>query len=376
MRRWFLGSRELEKKIKLNSISEVDNHESYLDGLRGIAILMVVMFHTSLAINSNSYFRDFSIVIEHLSRGVQLFFILSAFTLFRSTVFRKAKSEYTILSFYVRRFFRIIPLWWLATLLYSQIWMPGKKTSDILAVAFLYFGVYKDAWEICFIPVGWSLFVEESFYLFFPFIHRYITNIKIALILFIVSLILSYYWFGHFSEYSFSAMYASISPMGNYFAFFLGILLYFTQIEIGKREWLKNYKVLMLSLDVLACAGIVSIFFVGRIAGTLCFIPLLISSFFETTLFGKLTRTKILGKFGVCCYSIYLFHGPLIGYISVYQQKYFGFFKIDHSPHEIKTFFWFILTSICSLILGVVLFHLLEMPSVRIGKTLIKRLKL
>ena len=48
------------------------------------------------------------------ARGVQLFFMLSAFTLFASSKVRFARDRFPALNFYVRRAFRILPLWWAA----------------------------------------------------------------------------------------------------------------------------------------------------------------------------------------------------------------------------------------------------------------------
>lgn len=85
----------------------------YIDSMRGIAILMV------LAVHSTSFFDIFNIVnlplhLENIlysgKYGVSLFFIISAYTLYRSIDIRK---ENGLKKYYIRRFFRIAPLYYI-----------------------------------------------------------------------------------------------------------------------------------------------------------------------------------------------------------------------------------------------------------------------
>ena len=82
----------------------------YIDSMRGIAILMV------LAVHSTIFFTIYEIkqlpfkmeyIIYSGKYGVVLFFIVSAYTLFRSLDIRHEKG---FGNYYIRRFFRIAPL--------------------------------------------------------------------------------------------------------------------------------------------------------------------------------------------------------------------------------------------------------------------------
>ena len=139
-----------------------------IDGMRGLACLMVLIYHVSLQVEGPSLFADLSVYFERLSHGVQLFFILSAFTLFHTANSWWQATRYPAMSFYIRRAFRILPLWWFAVAL-DFFLIPGRVDveSALLTASFL-FGMSQAWFYFATIPAGWSLFVEETFYLLFP----------------------------------------------------------------------------------------------------------------------------------------------------------------------------------------------------------------
>ena len=89
----------------------------YIDALRGIAILAVMMVHTSHhgANNYNDLFRS---MFNEGARGVQLFYLASAFTLFLSYNYRKEKENHVAGNFFIRRFFRIAPMYYIGIIYY------------------------------------------------------------------------------------------------------------------------------------------------------------------------------------------------------------------------------------------------------------------
>ena len=92
---------------------------AYIDALRGYAILMVI------AVHSSQYFRDLPLqaLLDQGARGVQLFFVASAITLCMSWTARDDGAP----PFYVRRFFRIAPMFYLALLFF--VWTRGFGPS-------------------------------------------------------------------------------------------------------------------------------------------------------------------------------------------------------------------------------------------------------
>lgn len=82
-----------------------------IHGLRGIAALAVVFFHTThiakLAVPS-----AFSFIAQDFGKGVHLFFIVSAFSLLHSTEPTLNRPNWAT-EYCVKRFFRIAPLFYL-----------------------------------------------------------------------------------------------------------------------------------------------------------------------------------------------------------------------------------------------------------------------
>ena len=158
----------------------------WVDALRGYAILLVMMAHSGQAIFGVGPPTG---IINSGIHGVSLFFIASSFTLFNSYKNRLAlDGENKNLFFFIRRVFRIAPLYWLACLLYillghlyQSIWLPATPFSFVNIMANVLFlnGVYLPA--IIYIPPGsWSIGDEMIFYLAIPFLFLMIKNLRAA----------------------------------------------------------------------------------------------------------------------------------------------------------------------------------------------------
>lgn len=144
----------------------------YIDTLRGVAILMVMLVHTSQSVDN---LPQLSSSLADLGKlGVQLFFILSAYTLCLSASRRKEENN-QLLFFYIRRFFRIAPLYYLGIGLYCiyNAAIDADTTyfnlKNILANVFFVHGFYMPANNNV-VPGGWSIGTEMAFYAIFPFI--------------------------------------------------------------------------------------------------------------------------------------------------------------------------------------------------------------
>lgn len=90
-----------------NNIKKYD----YIDALRGIAIALVVLVHASQSVKplSDVLMR----VMTEGARGVQLFYIASAITLCMSWSARREGDLRPVRDFYLRRIFRIAPMFYL-----------------------------------------------------------------------------------------------------------------------------------------------------------------------------------------------------------------------------------------------------------------------
>ena len=151
-----------------------------LDGLRGIAILMVVWWHLWLFSWLSPYFVLFghqlnAIVLPATGlMGVELFFFISGFVLFypyARHLFEDAPLQ-TVKEFAYRRFIKIVPSYVIAVLFaLPLVWADFSSVRDAVwqVVSHLLFIhiFWMDTW-VGINGVLWSLGVEVQFYVIFP----------------------------------------------------------------------------------------------------------------------------------------------------------------------------------------------------------------
>jgi peptidoglycan/LPS O-acetylase OafA/YrhL len=134
-----------------------------LDGWRGIAIALVLFDHIQYAIFGN-YIVPWSQTGQH---GVTIFFVLSGFLITSKLI----EGPIHLKRFYIRRFFRLMPVAWLYLLVLVLIGLKDRtrvtSPQAILSSLFFYrnfvsveFG--ESTWHF------WSLSLEEQFYLVWP----------------------------------------------------------------------------------------------------------------------------------------------------------------------------------------------------------------
>jgi peptidoglycan/LPS O-acetylase OafA/YrhL len=177
-----------------------------LDGLRGIAILLVLGTHYlddaqpgtfgSLLYRLVSPFRLGWI-------GVDLFFVLSGFLIGGILLENRATTNYFSV-FYLRRLHRIVPIYFLWITLYvlaillASTWLAnfiplGASPLHLVPYFYLFlqnygvvpFGSLVWVW----LAVAWSLGVEEQFYLLAPPVIRYLSLQKLRLCLLVTLLL-------------------------------------------------------------------------------------------------------------------------------------------------------------------------------------------
>lgn len=163
------------------SIAEKKFYYPFIDGLRGIAVLMVLLVHTSQRVGNEHIgsfnFKIFEGFVNAGARGVQLFFILSAFTLFSSSRARYHTDTYPKIDFYIRRAFRILPFWSLMVIYMAFMTGAIRDVNRIILNISFAFGFFRFRPGVELVTGGWTLFVEETFYLMLPFIFLFVKDI-------------------------------------------------------------------------------------------------------------------------------------------------------------------------------------------------------
>jgi len=140
-----------------------------VDGLRAIAALSVLVYHT--AYTSNATDAWYGPLVGRFEVGVALFFAISGFLLYRPffAAHYEGRPPIQARDYLRRRFLRIVPAYWLAlTLLAIYPGLIGVFTGDW----WIYYGfgqVYSlDTFDFG-IPPAWTLCIEVTFYLSLPF---------------------------------------------------------------------------------------------------------------------------------------------------------------------------------------------------------------
>lgn len=155
------------------------NRLAFLDAMRGLAAVYVVLFHV-MAMPSPALATGpvMGAVLAMGGTGVALFFVISAFSL-AYTMPRHARTATPLLSFYLHRLFRIAPLFLL--LLAFSIWRDGRGAhaghsfAEIAANLTFTFNLF-DGWETGIVWASWAIGVEMLFYAVFPLLFVLITT--------------------------------------------------------------------------------------------------------------------------------------------------------------------------------------------------------
>jgi len=145
-----------------------------LDGLRGIAVISVVIYHTDLGIMRGGFL------------GVDIFFVLSGF-LITTLLIQEAATTGHInrFEFYKRRIRRLVPAlaaMVIVTVVIAGLWVPdsafGVRRDLPWALVFFLNWSYINAAQSYFVTISrpplfqhlWSLSIEEQFYVIWPLV--------------------------------------------------------------------------------------------------------------------------------------------------------------------------------------------------------------
>jgi peptidoglycan/LPS O-acetylase OafA/YrhL len=148
-----------------------------LDGLRGVAVLLVIFLHLVCRSGEFGDFRHgrLGLLLDSSWSGVDVFFVLSGF-LIGGVIIDHGRAGNFLRIFYLRRTLRVVPLAWL-TIAFSYLVLPLLNPSILWGtqtpvVAYLSFtnNFWTSIGRVPYGPLGpmWSLAIEEQFYLVAP----------------------------------------------------------------------------------------------------------------------------------------------------------------------------------------------------------------
>ena len=294
------------------------SHQKSLDGLRGIAVILVLLSHAS---NNNFFFWEGLTFYGIGKGGVYLFFTLSAFLLDQQIVHALNggnANAYFWKRYFMRRIFRIIPLLLVSLLVFYFLFRIGvnspiQSVSDVVRHFFLLDGK----------SVFWSIPVEFKYYLISPFLllvcHKFLRwNLKHIGLLFagLVMITLAYDVAIGFHKLN-TLKYLIVFLMGTYVA----IYTYFSKFPTLHRSLVGFLGFAALFLCLLTnpsyADGISGISVVnnGRqimVVYSLLCLMMLSAALYEPNAFRNFLQMKWLRFVGIISFSVYLFHMPVI----------------------------------------------------------------
>ena len=159
------------------------SHKPELDGIRGIALLAVMLSHGGPYIDrTTALSKIFAYAMIPGWSGVELFFVLSGF-LITGILLKSKKAENYFSSFYARRFLRIFPIYYfvltvgLLAATHVSWWNALLPAAGKTRIAYYF---YAQNWPMfwphhLFLKTNgfghfWSLAVEEQFYIVWPLV--------------------------------------------------------------------------------------------------------------------------------------------------------------------------------------------------------------
>jgi peptidoglycan/LPS O-acetylase OafA/YrhL len=162
-------------------------HIPTLDGVRGLAILLVVLYHQLLLSPEKALLavdRWFARIFDFGWCGVDLFFVLSGFLITGILLDSRERPRY-FRNFYLRRTVRIFPLYYAVVFLSLVVIpnlpegvVPARKLEGFGRIEgdglwyWLYLSNFAIArageWRHGILDISWSLAIEEQFYLIWP----------------------------------------------------------------------------------------------------------------------------------------------------------------------------------------------------------------
>lgn len=341
------------------------NYRPEIDGLRSIAVLAVILFHSKFSMFSHGFF------------GVDIFFVISGYLITKILI----ENKFDFKDFYERRVRRIVPNYFFILFISSIIiyqFNPDIYTlrefskSSYFSISFLsnYFFMANDYFQQNisrpFLHT-WSLSIEEQFYIFYPlflfFFKNISRNLKISLFLILITLNiilvnsggnlkLNYPFFEeNFLFFSNSVFFNFYSPLSRLWEFLFGALAYFIYLK-KKNNLHSNFILIVSYLSIFYSLTFQSEFlFYPNIFSLLpvCSTFLIIVLENNRTFTFKIISNKVLTYIGLRSFSLYLWHLPI--------YEIYGYLGLDTSNYIIYLFY---ITNI--LVLSEVTFKLVEKP--------------
>lgn len=349
-----------------HQMNDTTQRFDYLNYWRGIAILLVILTHTT----HHNMSGDVGIkIIDDLfyfgHHGVTLFFIISSFTIFYSIHSKLGSENNSFWKFNTRRFFRIAPLYYLGIIIYYfGLFGHREITKDVLLnVVFLNWLSPSSIESV--VPGGWSITTEFTFYFFAPLLFKKIKTLQCGIRYFLIFILLSrILLFVLHKIYVLppeQSYYYSLNPIAQFPVFFIGIILYFV---IVKKE---SFKLDLINIVLIACVifinGMLTFVITDYLLYAIMFGLMLFYSSKKNFLHPKIVA--FLNYVGEISFTLYITHFLIINTLLKLNL-------VNMTANPLLD--WILrlsLTLVGSILISIPIHHFIELPFIRIGKNLI-----
>jgi peptidoglycan/LPS O-acetylase OafA/YrhL len=362
-----------------------------LDGLRGLACLLVVVWHyiDNLLASSHSHllatvpFRVLSVTWS----GVDLFFVLSGFLLGGRLIDHR-QSKGVLKTFYVRRACRILPAYFAALVLYFGLVhvLPATYLSHWMTDStgtiptWSYFAFVQNLFmaktgDFGFAPLSitWSLSIEEQFYLVLPALVLLANPKRLPLISILIVLLTPILRLVMLYGFKLPTLSAYVMLFARWDALFLGVLGAHLVRAFPEKMKLRETRVWLRSLLIVMGLGIwlYSINFPRGVTLVLAaigytwisafYLCLLLLGLFDPA-FSRVFRWKPLVSVGVISYGIYLLHQISNGLVHGIIRN------ADPNIVEFSDLAVVVLTFMLTVSTAWISYRFFELPIIRLGK--------
>lgn len=363
----------MQKVIQFfNSLKRDTSGKRYLpfvDGIRFMAIIPVVMLHASERLEryvvspTTGFEQELAYVISRGAVGVMIFFALSGFIL--SLPFANQYSSFSYKSYLGKRLTRLEPpyIFWMTLfgiifLLKSQlgfIEISGHYLASIFYVHNIAYGEFS-----VINPVAWSLEVEIQYYLLAPFLamsYFRLPDLKYRRLL-LLCLTTLFIMFQHVNGWQLLPARASL--LGQLQHFLVGLLM--ADIYVNSPKW---HKTKNLFWDTVGLISIVTLMFTWteELGKSLIFMLALIGVFtaaLKGKLFHRVLTYHWIAIIGGMCYTIYLTHLPLLELVYSLIGK-FGY----STPYWVQLTISLIIAIPLVLLSSMIFYKFIEQPFMR-----------
>ena len=299
-----------------------------IDGLKGIAILAVVFYHLFDLLKS-AHFTE-STLFDGGFLGVDIFFVISGFLITSSIFYKLSTDDFSLLSFYKRRFLRIVPpllfvcIFTLIVGYFLLFPMVYRELNIEVANALLFIGNFRFANSGGYFALDssdklllhtWYLAVTIQFYILFPLIVLLLKKVfslkrlplavtLVFILLTVTSVIVSFNGKGY------------LLTQCRIFELFFGSVLFFYKDIVYKRVFSLNTYLPLLG-EVLGIVIIITSIFTVELQNGIWNVTTSLPTMLGTALVilshnkNSVLRLPPLTLLGRCSYSLYLWHWPL-----------------------------------------------------------------